>query len=308
MRTPNHPSTYLKRGFYYVLFLCCVLPLSGQESCYKTSKVTSLVEDDRTYQIFDMIVDSCDSKRIKTAYFGQDAYKKYKKIQDNHNIHLVASASFTSSFDMEEGHPVGFCAENGKVFNKMPSDTMDGLVLLNNNEGKIDTIEIIDLDENLDACNPQNCDKHIAHYNLRDKPSDTYHFLKFIDTHKISSFQTQLVFSKYKTDAENFAALTHGLNDKGRRFLAICSKNNSLRHVIVDDIEADYLMSSAKRVIGLLRENGYDVEYMINLDTGSKDIIHASNGYSLQNLRPNPQLSYATLENATSLLVYYSEK
>ena len=67
-------------------------------------------------------------------------------------------------------------------------------------------------------------------------------------------------------------------------------------------------MASAKEAITFLRASNYSVDFMLNLDTGSKDIMYAHDGEGLKNLRPNPITSSAKIENASSLLVYYTEK
>lgn len=304
----SKPISFFKKTTFIVFLFISFNQVIAQNTCYSTISDDIINDAQHSYQIFDIVVDSCKNKKIKSTYFAIDAFEKYEALKADNKIFLVAAASYTSSIHDELGKPVGFCSEEGQIHNKMPNDTMDGLVLINNQEDSNGDIEVVDLDEDFDNCKVKACDMHSSHLNIRENPSDTYHFIKFIEQQKISSFQTHLVYTYHKSDEVNFSDLNHGSNDRGRRFLVIAEKDNVNHHLVVDHISVDYLMAAVKRSFDYIVSQNYSIKYILNLDTGNKDIIHASNGSELENLRPNPRLGSAVLERAASLIVYYSEK
>lgn len=242
---------------------------------------------------------------VRMAFFAKNPFEELLKLQNTSKILYASSASFVFSKNIGENIPVGFCAQNGKILNKMPSQDMDGLVIIENKSQN--SVKIIDLDHKQKPCDLTKCESHFLHSNIRDNASDVFPFLSGIENNELSCFQTQLVYSKLKTDVQNFKSLYNGYNNRTRRFLAICNKDGSKQHVIVDALEMDFLMSSAKRSVDYLRSLDYDVEYMLNLDTGSKDIMHVHNGNFLENQRPETEVSSAKIEQASSLLVYYTK-
>lgn len=284
------------------------LSIFSQDNCYSIASDEIINDADHTYRIYNMVVDTCNSKKVKSAYVVKDAYEKFKTLQSENDIILVAAASYSSSIFDSIGQPVGFCSEKGKILNKMPNDTMDGLVIVNTENNSRDIIEVIDLDLNLKNCSNSPCNTHACHLNIRENPSDTYDFIKYVKEQKISCFQTHLLYSHNKSYEENFEFLNHGTSDRCRRFLVICEKDNVRHHLVVDHVSGDYLMEAAKRSFDYIQSQNYSIQYMLNLDTGNKDIFHAFNGNHLENLRPNPTVGSAVLERAVSLVIYYSER
>ena len=294
-----------KLKLYVILVFICLTILSVRKQS-PSNEIENIALTDAKFKIFSFAIGDTSNTTIKCAFFAKEPYKEFLKLKETSNVLFASSASFTSSIDLESNIPIGFCAENGEIINKMPHQSMDGLVIIDNDHPEINTMTIIDLDKD-SSCNLNECDSHFAHKNIRNNPSETFSFISALEKYKISSFQTQLVYSKFKTDSENFVELNNGTNDRSRRFLAICEKDNVLYHVVIDCFEEDYLMVSAKNALEHLRQSHYKVDYMVNLDTGSKDIIHAHDGKNLKNLRPNSSTSSAMIENASSLLVYYIE-
>jgi len=256
------------------------------------------------FKLFSFEINNSKSD-IKMAFFAKNSFDELLKLQKTSKILYASSASFVFSKNIGKNIPVGFCAQKGEILNKMPSQNMDGLVIIENKFQN--SVKVIDLECEQKCCNIIKCKSHFSHSNIRENASDFFTFLSDIERREISCFQTQLVYSKLKTYNQNFENLYNGDSNRTRRFLAICSKNGEKQHVIVDGLEMDFLMSAAKQSFDYLRGLDYDVEYMLNLDTGSKDIIHVNNGNFLENLRPETNVSTAKIENASSLLVYYSE-
>ncbi|WP_407556748.1 hypothetical protein [Winogradskyella sp. 4-2091] len=263
--------------------------------------------NDANISIFPFTINDSATGKIKSAFFARDSYNSFLKLKDSVQVLFVSSASYASSVNKNANYPVGFCAENGKLLNKIPHQTMDGLVLIHNNEPEINTMQVIDLDKENYTCNDGKCYPYFSTDNIRNNPEETFSFIDLVETQNISSFQTQLVYTNYKSDKENFKNLTNGDNDRSRRFLAICEKDNQLYHIILDSTEENYLMTSALDAIDYLRQANYDVRKMINLDTGSKDIMYVREDGLLKNYRPNPLTSSSKIENAASLLVYYRD-
>lgn len=295
-----------KLRLFSLLIFICVTVLSVQQF-YPSNQNRNKLQHDGKFKIFPFAVGDSGKTNIKAVFFAKDCYNSFLKLKEKSNILFASSASFSSSINEKNHVPVGFCAENGVILNKMPHQTMDGLVIIDNKKPSINAMKIIDLDKEYNNCQPSKCNSHFMHNNIRNNPSDTFSFINTIETHKFSSFQTQLVYTKFKSDLENFERLNNGTNDRSRRFLAICKKGEELYHVIVDSIEEDYLMASSKNALEHLRQLDYVVDFMINLDTGSKDIMYAHNGEYLKNFRPNPLTSSAKIENASSLLIYYTD-
>jgi hypothetical protein len=295
------------RNKLFVLFAVIAMSVMSVQRLYPTENIYRNLNTEHKFKLFPFAFDDVNSTPIKTAYFAKEPYKKFLKLKQKANILFASSASFTLSLDMDKNIPVGFCSENGNVLNKMPHHTMDGLVVINNNSPEINNVKIIDFDEDVSSCKKVKCTTHFTHYNIRDNSSDMFDFIATVEENRNSCFQTQLVYSSSKSDADNFATLNNGKNDRTRRFLSICEKDDLLYHVIVDGQEEDYLMASAKKAIEFLRSANYKVKYIVNLDTGSKNIIHSYDGEDLINLRPKSLTSSAIIENAASLLVYYTD-
>lgn len=297
------------KGLNIILFFIISITLNAQDTCYTIIGDDVINDKDYTYRVYDMVVDSCNNKRIKSAYVVKDAYDKFKELQSKNDILLVAAASYSSSIFDSIGKPVGFCAEKGNILNKMPNDVMDGLVIVNSEDDSKPIVEVQDLDIDLKNCSKATCNgKHATHLNIRDNPSDTYEFMEYVKRQDVSCFQTHLLYSHHKSYEKNFEFLRNGTSDRCRRFLFICEKDDVKHHIVVDHISGDYLMRAAKRCFDYLQGQNYKIQYMLNLDTGNKDIFHAFNGTQMENMRPNPSLATAVLEKAISLVIYYTEK
>lgn len=279
-------------------FVIGTILVCAQTNNYSTLRLNSSEEHPRSLNLYAFKFLK-NQKSMQVAYLVNDPYQDYVKTKNEHQLLLATSASFSSSFDLDKDYPIGFCAKNGKVYNKTADVNMDALVLID----EINGLRIIDLDNVGKQFSGDSISK--KRFDFRRNPFLKYNFLKYIKTNSVSAFQTQLVYSRLRTYNDNFDNLFSGKNDRGRRFLVICKKDNIDQHIIVDVLKEDYLMHTAKITFDTLIEAGYEVFFIINLDTGSKDVIHAYNGRELENLRPNPTVSHAYIEKSLSLLVYF---
>ena len=86
-----------------------------------------------------------------------------------------------------------------------------------------------------------------------------------------------------------------------RRYMAVCTKGYSLHHVVVDVPQLIYLNQGAEHAKRVLEYAGFTVHYILNLDTGDKNIFA---------LRTNGDLYYQTkyrLKEATNLIIFYTD-
>ena len=267
----------------------------------------SISSSDNDFELYEFGHKHLNSKNVKIKFLVGDAYTKFVDLQKSKDILLVTSASFTSAF-FSDGTPIGLCAYEGQFLNKMPNQTMDGLVVINS-EGLMTTQDIIDLDFTSKKCDPLMTSNHAhQHLNPRENALDSYVFYNKVETDKLSVFQTQLVYSHLKKDDENFKNILVGADDKERRFLVVASKNGELKNLIIGTKAKDYMLKAAKGVLTHLRAKNYDINFILNLDTGSKNILHVNNGQHLENLNQNPSTKLARIERASSLIVFYTDK
>ncbi|MBT8288360.1 MAG: hypothetical protein KJO00_10090 [Bacteroidia bacterium] len=299
---------YTNQSLAVVLIVMLFSVLSGWgQSFFEGDYVISTNQiEDQQYGLFEFCIGESNCKSIKTAFFADQPYKKLKELQSQKKVLLATSASFASAV-MVDGKPIGFCADNGQILNKMPNQVMDGIVVVNSHNESMDKMIVYDLDMPRINCDENCCGYAYMHYNPREEPYDVFKFFSWIDENKLSAFQTQLVYSRHNSDPSRFEQPYHGKNDRSRRFLGVVKKNENLRHIIIDIPKNDYLMHAAGEALDLLSDRGYEVEYLLNLDTGSKDILHAFNGENLVNLRPGAMIKAGTIERANNLLVYYLE-
>lgn len=237
---------------------------------------------------------------VRAKYFATDAYNQYLAWKGNRRILLVTAGAFSDKWT-SDGIPVGLCVDNGTTINKTPKSEMDGMVIIYNGGSQIGGVAVVDLDESKVKAG---LGESAAYFDPRDGAyEERIAFLQWGETNGLTLFQTQLVYSSDK--ATNFNNLDFG-DPAARRFLALCFKNGTLYHIVVDAPDALPLNRSAKYAKNVLDINGFSVKYILNLDTGDKNILHVNNGYRLVNLQPNSH-SRAQIEKATNLLIYYTE-
>jgi hypothetical protein len=250
--------------------------------------------------LYRMYVFSKADNTIKAKYFAENAYAKYQSWKPGKNILLVTAGAFSDSFAVG-GKPIGLCIDNGQIINKSPDPDMDALVMVYNQGAAKGNIWVADLD---DAKMTVPTDTGKILLTPRQSMADRVRLLNWGKRAGITLFQTQLLYAAGR--AVNFSPLTFG-KKKERRFLALCKSGNQAVHIVVDAPALLQLNLSASYAKELLESEGYIVAHLLNLDTGGKDILYVSNGRQLENKNPTAINSFAVIEKATNLLVFYKE-
>lgn len=239
---------------------------------------------------------------MKVKYFAQNAYSQYLSWRSGKTILLVTAGAFSDSFE-PNGRPVGLCVDNGVIVNRSADQVMDGMVIIYNGGDQIGGIAIVDMDINPVTVNGTD------RYYPRTSETDKSRFLAWGEGQGVTLFQTQLVYSSDRTVHFPASRLYYG-DQRERRFLATCRKSGVLHHVVIDAPDALELNLSASYAKRLLTENGYEeVIYILNLDTGCKNVLFVYDSSGLRDLRPGAVGcgERANINAATNLLVYYTE-
>lgn len=242
--------------------------------------------DDHNVKLYDFKMGG----NIKVKYFARNAYANYQSWRYSKNILLICSGAFSETWE-PDSRPVGFTVDNGLLVNRSIDPVMDGLV------GVYDThIEIMDLDQLESGFTFD--DGSVFSLNPRGSASDRSFLATAAVEGGFTIFQTQLVYSEDKYS--NFSNLYYG-KKRERRFLALCTKRGYLSNVIVDITDNLYLNQAAKFTKEVLEYADFNVHYIVNLDTGDKNIFA---------LKENGSLYYQTdykLNQATNLIIFYTE-
>lgn len=255
-----------------------------------------------TYRIYDF---SRENTVMKAKYFANNAYSQYLQWKGNKDILLVTAGAFSDRWDAD-AIPVGLCVDNGRIVNRTLNSTWDGMTIIYNGGSQIGGIAVVDLSQKPVSVLTSYPDGQRVTYNIKEYASDRSNFLSWGESNNVTLFQTMLVYSSDKST--NFNNLYYG-NKRERRFLAICRKEGFVHHVIVDAPEPLELNLSASYAKTVLENDGFSVSYILNLDTGDKNIFYNYNGSFLEDMKPYKGSSpeRATIENATNLLVYYKD-
>ncbi|MCU7551411.1 hypothetical protein OCK74_19975 [Chitinophagaceae bacterium LB-8] len=251
------------------------------------------------YTLYDF---SREGGKIKAKYFAQNAYTQYQNWKSGKQVLLITAGAFSDSWN-QDGKPVGLCVDNGAIVNRVPNSDMDGMVIVYNGGAQQGGLAVVDMD-----IKPVTVQNPTGSYYPRTSAEDRTNFLSWGETNGVTLFQTQLVYSSDRSSSN--ANLTYG-SKRERRFLAICRKNNVVHHVVVnapDDLELNLSASYAKAVLDY---DGFSVLFIMNLDTGDKNVLHAYDGSYLKDMKPykgsSTYADRAKVENATNLLIYYTE-
>ncbi|MGH1337235.1 MAG: hypothetical protein ACRBFS_14020 [Aureispira sp.] len=259
-------------------------------------KIITKYKNSKMYRLYDF---SREGVTMKAKYFATNAYTEYNRWKSGKNILLIAPGAFSNSLEPENADPVGLTVDNGRVVNRNIDHIMDGMVIVYNGGRQQGGVAVVDLD-----MKPVRVEKTYGSgiynsYYPRSSSSDKENFIQWGKYQGVTLFQTQLLYSKDKYS--NFTNLKHG-GKRERRFLALCKKAGVVHHVVIDAPEYEYLNVAAKEAKEVLEGQGLSVLYVMNLDTGRYDILHAHDGNTLQNLRPR-----VNLRDATNLIVYYKD-
>jgi hypothetical protein len=249
------------------------------------------------YTLYDF---SREGRVMKAKYFAIDAYREYSNWKTDKNILLITSGNFVDSWG-RDAKPVGLAVDNGRIVTRAVDEIMDGMIMVYNGGVHVGGIAIVDLDINpVTVENPYGSGNYESYY-PRGYASHRTTFLNWADDAGVTLFQSQLVYSKDKSS--NFDNLYYG-RKRERRFLAICKKDEVIHHVVVDAPDPLHLNQSAQYAKAVLDYDGFDVLFIVNLETGSHNVLNVNNGQYLEDLKSNPNVS---LEDSPTLLVYYTD-
>jgi hypothetical protein len=260
-------------------------------------KISTKNKNGNEYKLYDF---SRSGGQIKAKYFATNAYKQYQQWKLGKEILLIMPGAFSTSFDPKKAKPVGLTVDNGVLINRNIDNIMDGMVIVYNGGGQQGGIAVVDLDEKAVKVQKRYGTGDYANYYPRTSSIDRDNFIKWGENQRVTLFQTQLVYSKDKSN--NFSNLYSG-KKRERRFLALCYKNSQLHHVVIDVPEYEYLNLAAKNTKEVLENDGFRVWYIMNFDTGGYDILHAYNGYYLEQIKT----AKMSIKEATNLLIYYKD-
>lgn len=256
--------------------------LSGQTISFEYSSYTNQGYQFDLYD-FDM------NWNTKVKYFSKNAYTEYQNWQAGHSVQLICAGAFSETWD-SDSKPVGFTVDNGEVVNYQMDPEMDGLVLITD-----DGILCWDLDYLENGVFVEG--EGILSTNPRESAIDRINLASEAEEHEWTIFQTHLVYSDDRL--YNFGNLKYG-EARERRFLGICTIDDELHNVIVDAPNELELNLSALYAKEVLDHVGFKVYYLLNLDTGGKNILAI--------LQDSQYLSYKyddTIEEATNLIIFY---
>jgi hypothetical protein len=256
------------------------------------------------YTLYDF---SRDGYVMKAKYFAQNAYSQYLQWRTGKQILLVTAGAFSDTFE-SNGKPEGICVDNGITVNRVMRYDWDGMVIVYNGSTQQGGIAIVDLSQKPVTVRTTYPSGPLVSYYVKANNTDKLNFLNWGADQGVTLFQTMLVYSSDKSINTNLNNPYYG-NKRERRFLAICTKNGSIHHVVVDapdDLELNLSTSYSKIV---LESDGFTVLYILNLDTGDKNVLQRYNGSYLQDMYPykRDRPDRATIQNATNLLVYYKD-
>ncbi|WP_435578115.1 hypothetical protein [Gilvibacter sp.] len=297
------------RLFYTTIFtlLLSVTMLNAQSYFNGKFKIQTYTYADREFTLYDFSREGDVNTNLKAKYFATDAYNQYLDWKSGKEILFITAGAFSDGWD-SDAKPVGLCVDNGKTINKFPKAEMDGMVIIYNGAAQQGGIAVVDMDKKYVTVENPYGSKNYEQYDPRDNAIDRTNFLNWGESAGVTLFQTQLVYSEKKSDSENFGNTSFG-DKRERRYLAICIKNGIVHHVVVDVPEAIKLMEGAQRTKEVLDYDGFNVLYIMNLDTGDKNVMYCYNGSYLENQYPykGSNTDAAKIENATNLLIYYKD-
>ncbi|MDC7996663.1 hypothetical protein [Gilvibacter sediminis] len=297
------------RLFYTTIFtlLLSVTMLNAQSYFNGKFRIEAYDYGDRTFTLYDFSREGSSATNLKAKYFATNAYDQYLNWKSGKEILFITAGAFSDGWD-SSAKPVGICVDNGHIVNRSPQSEMDGMVIVYNGAAQQGGIAVVDMDKKyVNVENPYGSGNY-EQYDPRDNITDRTKFLNWGEDAGVTLFQTQLVYSEKKTYDENFGNKFYGA-ERERRYLAICIKNGIVHHVVVDVPEAIYLGEGAEDTKVVLEYDGFKVLYILNLDTGDKNLMYSYNGSYLEDKRPykGSNTDAAKIENATNLLIYYKD-
>jgi hypothetical protein len=208
--------------------------------------------------------------KVKAKYFawkkdGQHVDERYDSWKQGKEIVLMTGAAYVNGWQGSEV-PVGVTVDNGVIINRGYDNNIDGLVIIYATGG-IAVSNIDNGDLYLDALG-----RKIDIRNTRDR----HELLNWAVKENASIFQTHLTIFK------NQLVCNYSKNAKSstRRFLVLVkSSSGEFFHVIFYFKHARYtLYHISEMTLNYLKDKEMDVIAMLNLETGTYDVINTGSG------------------------------
>jgi hypothetical protein len=233
--------------------------------------------------------------RIKTKYFASaggygSISDKFNAWKENKKIIMYASGSYTGGL---ASTPVGLTIDNGILVNRnIEQKGYDGLVVVFPS-GKID---VLNLKFTLTL------DNGTRQYDIQHNEFDKNDFISWAIAARFTVFQTHLLVFKNQLCFSQFGSSIATASN--RRFLACgINSNNQTINVIINDLHRGTLYERSRIALDILQnQEGLNVAWMINLDTGAKDVFQ---GFNEQGLYLTHYTGTTPLSSAINLIVYY---
>lgn len=233
-------------------------------------------------------------KKVNAKYFAykqgnNSIYNRFVDWRDNKNMVLACSGAYTYSKSNE--YPTGITVDNGNVVNRSIRDDMDALVIVYATGG----IVVSDID---------NGDLYLSSLgrklNIRDR-TDKYDFLDWAEEEEATVFQSHLL--AYKNELR---IGTNSDRDRARRRIMVLVTNNSneVYHVIYNIRREVSLYDISDSILSYLKNKDFNVIAMVNLDTGSYDImeVYDETNSVVNDIKGDPNFN---ISKATNLIAYY---
>jgi len=233
------------------------------------------------------------NSEIKAQYFADkmnysSIYERFNAWKSGKVLISICSGAFTN----DNTKPKGITIDNGTIINRDVDGTMNGLVIVYPTGG----IVVSDLSEkNLKLSN-----NYSTHYlNIRDE-YDKNTFFTFAKNESATVFQTQLLI--YNNDLKCKPKNEY----RERRFLIIAkNRDNNILHIVFDIPKNVQLYSTAQAILNYFKSSGKDIYAMINLDTGSYNMINVyyPNGSKVSDFKGSNDIA-----GAVNIIAYYYNK
>ncbi|MEM1321551.1 MAG: hypothetical protein AAGG75_14940 [Bacteroidota bacterium] len=236
------------------------------------------------------------SQKVKAKYFAfenhDNVYERYQEWKQNKKIILMCAGAFTSG---DNSKPVGLTVDNGQIVNRNIENDMDGLVVVYATGG----IVASDLEKE-PGIYLGSLKKKLNPLQSRDR----YEFLDWAEEEDATVFQTQLLV--FKNDLRVY---TEGRTETAsRRILALAQdQSGNLQHIVFNIRSEVFLYDISKEIYDHLQRENMKVIVMLNLDTGSYDILQVfdESGDRIQGIHGDRDIRPS---KATNLVAYYYDE
>jgi hypothetical protein len=234
-----------------------------------------------------------EASSIGMKYFAVRANSEYQKWQVDKDVLLVTTGAFSSEWT-DRAKPIGLCVDEGRVLNRSPRKEMDALVI-----EKKGALTVVDLDNER-----MQIDWEGEKLSVNPRDGSLINRVKFLHLAEASGwtvFQSQLLAGPNRNEAG--LDLDYG-NAAERRMLALASKAGHDYRIIVDLPQAEKLHRAAQIASQQLAKAGFTLHYLVNLDTGDRNLLYVKRDDELQKVS-QVESNYADIAAATNLLVFY---